>query len=123
MNDQPLSNRAGAGLVKVVIITLVIQLLVIGYVFFQGYRDRQAIVDAARLACRDRGKTANQANADFQTAHTRYLHGLIQANLLHGETKDLADEAIVTYRRTSALLHDLATVNCEKVHPNARLIP
>lgn len=107
---------------KLIVIGMLVQLLVIGYVFYQGFTGRQDIVHSQRLGCK-RGKLDRQDNADFQNAHAVYITRVTDARSVQQDVKDAANEALMTFERTSASLTRRAKIDCAKVYPKARFIP
>lgn len=57
---------------------MLLQLGVIGYVFYQSYAGRESVVDASRLGC-ERSKLDREANAiGWRTAETAREHSVAQ---------------------------------------------
>jgi hypothetical protein len=122
--SQPLTKKQGQGLVWLILIGMFVQCCVIGYVMYSSYSGRKDLVSFNRTACENRGRVANQANADFETAHTKYITKVIfDSPSVKADVKGHAREAVKTFNRTSAILTDLAHVNCRKAYPNASFFP
>lgn len=113
-----------SSLVRLILILFFVQLALVSYVFYQSYAGRQDTVEVQRKACRERGSVANQANADFQNAHTKYITKVIfKSPSVQEDVKDHAREAVKTFRKTSKTLTDLANIDCEEAYPNASFFP
>lgn len=124
VTNTPISNASAEKLTRLIIMSMVLNLLIVGYIFIQDYRGRQTLVTASRKACNERGRAANQANADFQNAQTRYIRQVIfQSPSVESDVRGHAKEAVKTFKRTSAILTDLANTNCEQAYPGAKLLP
>lgn len=107
---------------KLILIGMVVQLLVISYVFYNTYDGRVNTVKAQRRGC-ERSKKDRLANADFQQAHRRYIDKVVLAKSVEEDVKRAARAAVKTYNRTSAELSERALINCSTAFPKARLIP
>jgi len=116
------SDRTAHNLARLIIIGMLVQLLVIGYVFYSSYQGRVATVKAQRAGC-ERSKKDRLANADFQQAHRRYIDKVVLAKSVEEDVKKAAREAVKTYNRTSAELTGRSLINCAEAFPKARLIP
>lgn len=117
MNEKTIYNLG-----RLIILGMFIQLLVIGYVFFQGYDQRVTLVESQRRGC-ERGKLDRKDNADFQTAQTDYITVLSNTTSVGKDVKEAANTANQTYKRTSASLAERAKTKCEDVYPDASLLP
>lgn len=117
-----MSNNTIYNLGRLIILGMFIQLLVIGYVFLQGYDQRVTLVKAQRQGC-ERGKLDNKDNADFQTAQTDYITVLSNTTSVSNDVKAAAKKANETYRRTSDSLTERTKIKCEEVYPDASLLP
>lgn len=110
MPNTPLTRRTGAALVKLIITGMVVQLLVVGYVFYQSYQGRRDLVDDQRAAC-DRGKRDRKANAKgWRIAEA--------ARRVDGES-DVADK----YKSIAEGLKRRSRIDCHSAFPNASLLP
>src|SRR4051812_48597046 len=117
-----MSKESGYALGRLIIIGMVVQLVVISYVFYQSYQGRADVVDNQRAGC-ERGKLDRQDNADFQRAHAEYIRKVVLAESVKQDVKDAAYTALNTFARTSASLTKRAKINCEDVYPKVSLIP
>jgi hypothetical protein len=116
------TDNLAHNVVRVVVIGLVVQLAVIGYVFYSGYKSRVETVTFQRAAC-ERGKLDRKDNADFQVAHTEYIRKVTGAASVHEDVKKAARTAIKTFERTSQRLSKRAVLKCQAAIPNATLFP
>lgn len=105
-----------------IVIGMLVQLAVIGYVFYSGYQRRVDTVKFQRLAC-ERGKLDRKDNADFQVAHTVYITTVTGAKSVKEDVKRAARTAVVTFNRTSQSLAKRSTIDCTKVFPDATVFP
>jgi hypothetical protein len=117
-----MAKETGRSLAKLIIIGMCVQLLVIGYVFYQSYQGRVDVVNSQRAGC-ERGKLDRTDNADFQRAHAEYIRKVVLAASVKQDVKDAAYTALDTFSRTSASLTKRAKINCEDVYPKVSLIP
>jgi hypothetical protein len=60
MPNTPLTRRQGAGLAKMIIIGLLVQIAVIGYVFYQSYAGREEVVTSQRKGCESRRASSHR---------------------------------------------------------------
>lgn len=105
-----MTKRTGSQLVKLLIICMVVQLFVIGYVFYQSYVGRSEVVTAQRKGCA-RGKQDRDANAQgwrIAEAARRASGNISVAN---------------HYSHIASGLEARSRINCDKVYPPARLLP
>lgn len=117
-----MSPETGARVVKLVIGCLIVQLLLLGYVFYQSYEGRVDLVGAQRAAC-ERGKLDRTDNADFQRAHTTYIIHVTDAQSVEEDVKKAARQAVKTFKRTSEDLSKRAKIHCAEVFPKASIAP
>lgn len=68
-----MNERTAHILARLIVIGLVAQLGVIGYVFYAGYWGRVETVKNQRIAC-ERNELDRADNAAFQRAHATYIH-------------------------------------------------
>lgn len=62
MSNTALTERSGNLLVRLIVTVMVVQLIFVGYVFYQSYEGRVSLVDAQRSGC-NRGNEDRRANA------------------------------------------------------------
>jgi hypothetical protein len=117
-----MTRQSGKGLAQLVVIGMAVQLLVIGYVFYQSYQGRNDVVSSQRQGC-ERGKLDRQDNADFQIAQTIYITGVTDAQSVREDVKQAARKAVITFHRTSQSLKKRARIDCAHVYPKAGLLP
>jgi len=120
--DTPMTKKHGENIVKLLIGGMICMLLVVGYVFIQGYQGRQTLVESQRSGC-ERGKLDRIDNAAFQKAHKTYIDKVVLAQSVKEDVKQAAREAVETYNKTAASLASRSKINCHKAFPEARLIP
>jgi hypothetical protein len=133
--NTPLTRRQGGLLAKLILIGLFVNLGVIGYVFYQSYAGREAVVKASRRGC-DRSKRDREANAiGWRTAEVARLHGvarqlhislgdaeaLIQQKPQPGDLTDLT--AARKYDQIAKGLEERSRISCSKAFPKAGLLP
>ena len=105
-----MTRQAGMHLVKLLIVAMVVQLFVIGYIFYQSYVGRSDVVSAQRKGC-ERGKKDRNANArGWRVAeHARRAGGQIAvANF---------------YAQIASGLEARRRIHCHDVYPDASLLP
>lgn len=122
MPNSPLNRRTAKALVKLLIVGMVAQLLVVGYVFYQGYHGRVALVISQRAGC-ERGKLDRIDNAAFQRAHRKYIDRVVLAQSVKEDVKEAAREAVATYNQTAADLTKRSKINCMRVFPDPKVFP
>jgi hypothetical protein len=95
---------------KLIIIGMAVQLMVIGYVFYQSYKGREDVVLNARAGC-ERGKIDRADNAEgWRIAEdARRAAGQI----------DVANK----YDRIASSLESRSRINCSDKFPKAGLLP
>lgn len=135
MPNTPLTRRQGGLLAKMIIIGLIVNLGVIGYVFYQSYVGREAVVKASRRGC-DRSKLDREANAvGWRTAEVARIHGaarqlhialddaeaLIPQKPWPGEPTDLSTAR--KYDQIAKGLEARSRISCSKAFPKAGLLP
>lgn len=109
-------------MVTMIIIGLVVQLSVIGYVAYSSYKGRTDLVASQRRGC-ERGKRDRKDNADFQKAHKTYIDKVVLAKSVRSDIKKAAREAVKTYNRTAADLSKRAKVDCAVAFPKGGILP
>lgn len=110
MPDTPITNRAGRSLTQLILIGLVLQVSVVGYVFVTSYSGRKALVASQRGGC-ERSKLDRLANAQgWRNAE--------KARRADGQIA-LADE----YARIAHGLEKRGRIVCSTVFPKASLLP
>lgn len=97
-------------LARMVLFGMVIQLLVIAYVFYVSYEGQERLVKAQQAACL-RGKTDRRVNAQGWR--------IAEAARREDGQADVANK----YAEIAAGLEERARVVCEDVFPDAKLIP
>jgi len=120
---------------KLIIAVMVVQLAVIGYVFFQSYKGRSDVVDSQRDGC-DRGKLDRSANArGWRTAEdarlatvakTLHISAFDAKQLIRQKPRpnDLPDlVAAREYNKTASGLEQRSKIKCKHVFPKAGLFP
>jgi hypothetical protein len=130
-----LTRRQGGLLVKVILVGMVVQLGVLGYVFYQSYQGRESVVNASRKGC-ERSKLDREDNAKgWRTAEVARMHGAARA--LHiplAEVKQRIKKrpkpddpvdlvAAWKYDRIAKGLETRSRVSCPKAFPKAGLFP
>lgn len=105
-----LTRKEGISLVKLLIIGMVVQLFVIGYVFYQSYAGRSGVVTAQRKGC-ERGKHDRDANAQgWRIAETA--------------RRASGDIAVANhYAEIASGLEARSRIKCADVFPLAGLLP
>lgn len=97
-------------LVRVILLGMMVQLLVIGYVFYQSYKGRQDVVIAQRSGC-ERAKLDRRANSGgWRIAENARRHS---GNIV------VADK----YESIAEGQEKRSLINCTKAFPNASLLP
>ena len=105
-----MTSRAGAKLVKLLLVGMLVQLFVIGYIFYQSYVGRSEVVAAQRKGC-ERGKNDRDANAQ----------GWRIAELARRESGNIF--VANHYARIASGLEERSRINCNAVYPSAGLLP
>jgi hypothetical protein len=118
----PLTRRQGGRLARLIVVGMLLQGCVVGYVFYQSYVGRESVVDASRLGC-ERSKLDRKDNADFQWAQARYILKVSGAASVKADVKRAARTALKTFNRTSKSLERRARIDCKKAFPKAGLLP
>lgn len=122
MPHTPLTRQQGGLLVKMIIIGMIVQLTVVGFVAYSTFDDRSDLVNAQRAGC-ERSKLDRKDNADFQVAHKRYIDKVVLAQSVKEDVKQAARDAVRTYNRTSADLAARAKLKCAVLFPKGGVIP
>lgn len=117
-----MSAKTAHNLGILIVIGMIVQLAVIGYVFYASYQGRVNTVTAQRAGCA-RAKLDRTDNADFQTAQKVYIIKVTDANSVKEDVKRAAREAIKTFNRTSARLTKRSKLVCARAFPKASLFP
>lgn len=105
-----MTKETGASLVKLLIIGMIVQLFIIGYIFYQSYAGRADVVTAQRKGCK-RGKLDRNANAE----------GWRQAEAARRASGQF--KVANTYARIASGLEARSRIECDKVYPSAGLLP
>jgi hypothetical protein len=122
MPRTPIARSTANRLVLLILVGMAVQLLVVGYVFFQAYFSRVTVVNNQRSGC-ERGKLDRRDSADFQTAQKVYIDKVVLAQSVKPDVKKAARTAVKTFTRTSASLDKRSRIDCTKAFPSARLLP
>jgi hypothetical protein len=93
-----------------IIVGMIVQLVVIGYVFWSSYEGRKDLVTSQRLGCR-RGRLDRNANAE----------GWRIAEAARSASGDYAVAA--RYDIIAVGLEERANINCEDAYPKASIFP
>lgn len=105
-----MSRQNGKSLAKLIVIGMAVQLLVIGYVFYQSYQGRSDLVDSQRAGCA-RGKKDRVDNANgWRTAQKRAKS--------QGQIK-----YSIHYAHIAAGLEKRSRINCVTEFPKAGFLP
>jgi hypothetical protein len=94
----------------VILIFLAVQLLLIGYVFYQSYQGRADVVYNARRGC-ERGKLDRNANAEGWR--------IAEAARRHDGQIAVANK----YARIASGQEKRSRINCNKAYPKAGVFP
>jgi hypothetical protein len=122
VSNTTLTNETGRKLALLILIGMLAQLLVIGYVFYSAYERRVEMTGKSRVAC-ERNKLDRADNADFQRAHTKYITSVTGAASVQEDVKRAARKAVVTFRRTSNSLTSRSKIDCKTAFPDPTLFP
>lgn len=98
------------GLAKIVVLGMLVQLMVIGYIFVASHSTSDTIVNAARAGC-ERNKRDRRANAE----------GWRIAQSARWASGDFAVSR--RYGKLASQLESRSRLNCKKTYPKARLLP
>ena len=105
-----MTRTAGVHLVKLLIVGMVVQLGVIGYVLYSSYQGRVDLINAQRHGC-VRGKLDRRANArGWRTAQHRSL-------------SQHQPRFSKIYNGIASGLDARSRIDCTKVFPSASLLP
>lgn len=122
MPNTPMTNKTGRSLAKLILIGMAVQLMVIGYVFYQSYQGRADVVSNQRAGC-ERGKLDREDNAEFQVAQKDYILKVTSAVSVKEDVKAAARQAAKTFEKTSARLTRRAMIDCTTAYPKASFLP
>lgn len=122
MPNTPMTKQTGQRVVQVVVIGMLVQLAVIGYVFYSAYARRVDATKNNRAAC-ERNKLDRTDVADFQKAQTVYITSVTGAASVKEDVKRAARKAILTFDRTSQGLTERSKIDCTKAFPDPTLFP
>lgn len=105
-----MTDRTALNLGKLIIIGMAIQLLVIGYVFYQSYQGRSDVIHSQRLGC-SRGKKDRKSNA--------------KGWRIAQDAREADGDILVAkkYGRLASDLEGRAKINCHTAFPKAGLLP
>lgn len=131
---RPITHQQAGGIVRLMIAGMLMQLVIISYVFFQAYGNRVEVVDNQRAAC-ERGKLDRGANAKgWRTAQVARMKTLAKelhisfaevSQLLQdptaGDSPDLT--AARKYNAIASSLETRSRIDCKIAFPDARLFP
>lgn len=128
-------NDTARSLAKLVLACLVLELIGLGYVFYQSYQGRSELVSDNRAAC-ERGKKDRKANAEgWRTAETARLStvaeqldiSFAQAKALekHELTPDDPPDLVAArkYDKIARGLEKRSKIDCADAFPKAGLLP
>lgn len=105
-----MANDTALKFIKLVLLILVIQVFLIGFVLWQSYEERVHLIDAQRASC-ERSKLDRKANAyGWRIAE--------QARLRSGQVATAYD-----YSNLAVGLESRSRVNCHRAFPKASIIP
>lgn len=109
-NVPYMTRQTGKSLAKLIVIGMMVQLLVIGYVFYQSYVGRSDLVDSQRAGC-ERGKLDRTDNArGWRTAQKRALS---QGQVNYS----------IHYAHIAAGLEKRSRITCADKFPKAGFLP
>lgn len=105
-----MSDSTAKKLTRLILLTMAIQLFLVGFVMWEGYQGRSHLVDAQRASCA-RGKLDRIANS----------HGWRIAE----KARRQAGEIVIAndYARLASGLESRSRIPCMKAFPKASLIP
>lgn len=131
MNHIP--HATARSLVRLIIGAFLVNLMVLGYVFYQSYQGREDLVQNNRAAC-ERGKLDRFANAvGWRTAETARLNTLADTlHISYAEAKALEEHELtpddppdlVAARKYNSIAFGLekrSKIDCTKAFPKAGL--
>lgn len=107
---------------KLIILGMIVQLLVIGYVFASQYEGRVTTYHNLLAGC-ERSKKDRVANADFQNAHRKYIERVVLAQSVKEDVKRAARDALATYQVTADALLERSTIDCRKAFAKPGIFP
>lgn len=110
MPSPPITKHSGKMLTQLLLIGMVVQMLVVGYVFYQSYAGRTKLVHSQRAGC-ERSKFDRQANAaGWRIAEAARRAGgqIVVAN---------------RYRDIASKMEDRSRIKCDQVYPTAGILP
>jgi uncharacterized membrane protein YebE (DUF533 family) len=122
MPQTPLTRHQGGLLVKMIIVGMVVQLSVVGYVAYSSWKGHDDTAKNSQAGC-ERTKQDRKDNADFQTAQKNYINKVVLAQSVKPDVKNAAREAIKTFDRTSASLTKRAKIDCDAAFPKGGIFP
>lgn len=130
-----MSEDTAYKVVKLILLSLIILLFVLGYSVYSAYEGRKALVDSQRAGC-ERGKLDRSANAEgwraAQVARTNTLAkdmgtSVAAVEALFPQPPKIDDPpdlvAARKYNRISSGLESRSKIDCKTAFPSAGLIP
>lgn len=126
-NRRKLSDRRSPNVIeithrfaKLVITALIVQVLVIGYVFITEHHGRQVVVNAAREGC-ERDKLDRSASVIL---NENILKAFGEGNKADPKVRTKnRNDALDKIEATTAGLETRAAIDCHDRYPDARWIP
>lgn len=135
MPNKPLTRRQGGLLAKLLVVGLLANLGVIGYVFYQSYVGRDAVVKASRRGC-NRSKADREANAmGWRTAEGARINSVAQElgipifeadAMIKQKPKNSDPSNLIAARKydhIAAGLEARSRISCSAAFPKAGLFP
>lgn len=135
MPSTPLTRGQTSSFVRLILVGLIVQLAVIGYVAYSSYIGRRDVATASRAGC-ERNKLDRVANAKgWRTAETARLNSVSETTGISVENvrkllkskpspSDLPDlTAARHYDRIAKGLEARSRISCSKAFPKAGLFP
>lgn len=105
-----MKSDTGSLVVKVIIVFFLVQLVLVGYVFYQSYAGRADVVKHARLGC-ERGKLDRNANSEgWRIAE--------KARRQEGQ-----DAVANRYARIARGQERRSRIDCREAYPKAGVFP
>lgn len=110
MPETPITKRQGSSLVKLILIAFLVQLIVVGYVFYQSYEGRVNLVESQRGGC-------ERAKLDRQDGATGW-------RIAEDARRSTGDAIIASrYGDLAQSLERRSNINCNEVFPNVSVLP
>lgn len=120
MPDSPLTRHMGVGLVKVILTVLAVQMLVVGYVFYQSYQGRTDVVFAQRAGC-ERSKLDRQGSAVLSS---NILTAFEETDKkFPGPNSPSRNQAEAAIQKALHGFLERSKIECDRAFPNPGLFP